>query len=64
MNLLQKIKLFFFPVKKKAIEKIVAEIKEAAVDNEEFEKAAIEIAERIVGAKPKKKYYAKRKERK
>jgi hypothetical protein len=64
MNLLQKIKLFFFPVKKKVIEKIVAEIKEAAVDNEEFEKAAIEIAERIVGAKPKKKYYAKRKERK
>ena len=61
MNLLQKIKLFFFPVKKKAIDKIVAEIKEAAVDNEEFEKAAIEIAERIVGAKPKKKYYAKKK---
>jgi hypothetical protein len=64
MNLLQKIKLFFFPVKKKAIDKIVEEIKEAAGDNEEFEKAAIEIAERIVGAKPKKKYYAKRKERK
>jgi hypothetical protein len=61
MNLLQKIKLFFFPVKKKAIEKIVAEIKEAAVDNEEFEKAAIQIAEQIVGAKPKKKYYAKKK---
>jgi Cdc6-like AAA superfamily ATPase len=61
MNLLQKIKLFFFPVKKTAIEKIVEEIKEAAVDNEEFEKAAIEIAERIVGAKPKKKYYAKKK---
>ena len=61
MNLLKKIKLFFFPVKKKAIEKIVEEIKEAAVDNEEFEKAAIEIAEKIVGAKPKKKYYAKKK---
>ena len=61
MNLLQKIKLFFFPVKKKAIEKIVAEIKEAAVENEEFEKAAIEIAEKIVGTKPKKKYYAKKK---
>jgi hypothetical protein len=61
MNLLQKIKLFFFPVKKKTIEKIVEEIKVAAVDNEEFEKAAIEIAEKIVGAKPKKKYYAKKK---
>ena len=61
MNLLKKIKLFFFPVKKKAIEKIVEEIKEAAIDNEEFEKAAIEIAEKIVGAKPKKKYYAKKK---
>jgi hypothetical protein len=61
MNLLQKIKLFFFPVKKKAIEKIVEEIKVAAVDNEEFEKAAIEIAERIVATKPKKKYYAKKK---
>jgi hypothetical protein len=48
-------------VKKKAIEKIVEEIKEAAVDNEEFEKAAIQIAEQIVGAKPKKKYYAKKK---
>ena len=61
MNLLQKIKLFFFPVKKKAIEKIVEVIKEAAVDNEEFEKAAIEIAERIVAPNPKKKYYAKKK---
>jgi hypothetical protein len=61
MNLLQRITLFFFPVKKKAIEKIVEEIKEAAVDNEEFEKAAIEIAERIVATKPKKKYYAKKK---
>jgi Cdc6-like AAA superfamily ATPase len=61
MNLLQRITLYFFPVKKTAIEKIVEEIKEAAVDNEEFEKAAIEIAERIVGAKPKKKYYAKKK---
>ena len=61
MNLLQKIKLFFFPVKKKTIEKIVEVIKEAAVDNEEFEKAAIEIAERIVATKPKKKYYAKKK---
>lgn len=64
MNLLQKITLFFFPVKKKAIEKIVEEIKEASVNNKEFEKAAIEIAERIIGTKPKKKYYAKRKERK
>jgi hypothetical protein len=61
MNLLQRITLFFFPVKKKAIDKIVEEIKEAAVDNEEFEKAAIEIAERIVATKPKKKYYAKKK---
>lgn len=61
MNLLQRITLFFFPVKKKAIEKIVEEIKEAAVENEEFEKAAIEIAERIVATKPKKKYYAKKK---
>jgi hypothetical protein len=61
MNLLQKIKLFFFPAKKKAIQKIVEEIKEAAVDNEEFEKAAIEIAEKIVGTKPKKKYYTKKK---
>jgi len=61
MNLLQKIKLFFFPVKKKTIEKIVEEIKVAAVDNEEFEKAAIEIAEKIVGTNPKKKYYAKKK---
>ena len=61
MNLLQRITLFFFPVKKKAIEKIVEEIKEAAVDNEEFEKAAIEIAERIIATKPKKKYYAKKK---
>ena len=61
MNLLQKIKLFFFPVKKKSIEKIVEEIKVAAVDNEEFEKAAIEIAEKIVATKPKKKYYAKKK---
>jgi hypothetical protein len=48
-------------VKKKTIEKIVEVIKEAAVDNEEFEKAAIEIAERIVATKPKKKYYAKKK---
>ena len=32
MNLLQRITLFFFPVKKKAIEKIVEEIKEAAGD--------------------------------
>jgi hypothetical protein len=61
MNLLQRVTLFFFPVKKKAIDKIVEEIKEAAVDNEEFEKAAIEIAERIVATKPKKKYYAKKK---
>jgi len=61
MNLLQRITLFFFPVKKTAIEKIVEEIKEAAVENEEFEKAAIEIAERIVATKPKKKYYAKKK---
>ena len=61
MNLLQRITLFFFPVKKKTIEKIVEEIKEAAVENEEFEKAAIEIAERIVATKPKKKYYAKKK---
>lgn len=61
MNLLQKIKLFFFPVKKKAIDKIVEEIKEAANGDEEFEKAAIEIAEKIVGTKPKKKYYAKKK---
>jgi hypothetical protein len=61
MNLLQRITLFFFPVKKKTIEKIVEEIKEAAVDNEEFEKAAIDIAERIVATKPKKKYYAKKK---
>jgi hypothetical protein len=53
--------LFFSPVKKTAIEKVVEEIKEAAVDNEEFEKAAIEIAEKIVGTKPKKKYYAKKK---
>ncbi len=61
MNLLQRITLFFSPVKKTAIEKIVEEIKEAAVENEEFEKAAIEIAERIVATKPKKKYYAKKK---
>lgn len=61
MNLLQRVALFFFPVKKKAIDKIVEEIKEAAVENEEFEKAAVEIAERIVAAKPKKKYYAKKK---
>jgi hypothetical protein len=61
MNLLQRITLFFFPVKKTAIDKIVEEIKEAAVENEEFEKAAIEIAERIVATKPKKKYYAKKK---
>lgn len=61
MNLLQRITLFFFPVKKKSIDKIVEEIKEAAVENEEFEKAAIEIAERIVATKPKKKYYAKKK---
>jgi len=61
MNLLQRVTLFFFPVKKTAIEKIVEEIKEAAVENEEFEKAAIEIAERIVATKPKKKYYAKKK---
>jgi ribosomal protein L5 len=61
MNLLQRITLFFSPVKKTAIEKVVEEIKEAAVDNEEFEKAAIEIAEKIVGTKPKKKYYAKKK---
>jgi hypothetical protein len=61
MNLLQRVTLFFFPVKKKAIDKIVEEIKEAAVENEEFEKAAIEIAERIVATKPKKKYYAKKK---
>jgi hypothetical protein len=61
MNLLQRVTSFFFPVKKTAIEKIVEEIKEAAVENEEFEKAAIEIAERIVATKPKKKYYAKKK---
>lgn len=61
MNLLQRVALFFFPVKKKAIDKIVEEIKEAAVENEEFEKAAVEIAERIVATKPKKKYYAKKK---
>jgi hypothetical protein len=61
MNLFKKIKLFFFPVKKKAIDKIVEEIKEAANGDEEFEKAAIEIAEKIVGTKPKKKYYAKKK---
>jgi hypothetical protein len=61
MYLIRCIKAFFFPEKKKAIDKIVEEIKEAAVDNEEFEKAAIEIAERIVATKPKKKYYAKKK---
>jgi hypothetical protein len=61
MFLIRCIREFFFPVKKKAIEKIVEEIKEAAVENEEFEKAAIEIAERIVATKPKKKYYAKKK---
>lgn len=61
MYLIRCIKSFFFPEKKKTIEKIVEEIKEAAVENEEFEKAAIEIAERIVAVKPKKKYYAKKK---
>lgn len=61
MYLIRCIKSFFFPEKKKVIEKIVEEIKEAAAENEEFEKAAIEIAEQIVGTKPKKKYYAKKK---